>query len=205
MIGRSVTNEGVAASLSTMSAAVHVRDRDLLRRTREGDAEAFGLFYRARRGDVLGFLRVRVPSAELAADLMCETFAKALVAVHDSGRELPVVPVAWLVAIARNELIDSVRRGRIADDTRRRLVMQPLELSDRDLEAVDDALADADLLGQLREMLPVDQFQALTARVIDGRDYAEIAQDLQASQSVVRKRVSRALEQLRSVRQEEAS
>ena len=205
MIGRSVTNEGIAASLSTMSAAVHVRDRDLLRRTREGDAEAFGLFYRARRGDVLGFLRVRVPSAELAADLMCETFAKALVAVHDSGRELPVVPVAWLVAIARNELIDSVRRGRIADDTRRRLVMQPLELSDRDLEAVDDALADADLLGQLREMLPVDQFQALTARVIDGRDYAEIAQDLQASQSVVRKRVSRALEQLRSVRQEEAS
>jgi DNA-directed RNA polymerase specialized sigma24 family protein len=66
-----------------MTAAVHVHDRELLRRVREGDAEAFGFFYRARRGDVLAFLRVRVPSAELAADLMCETFAKALVAVHD--------------------------------------------------------------------------------------------------------------------------
>lgn len=82
-IVRLVTNEGVAASLSIMTAAVHVHDRELLRRVREGDAEAFGFFYRARRGDVLAFLRVRVPSAELAADLMCETFAKALVAVHD--------------------------------------------------------------------------------------------------------------------------
>jgi RNA polymerase sigma factor (sigma-70 family) len=185
-----------------MSALVHARDRELLRRTREGDAEAFGLFYRARRGDALAFLRVRVPSAELAADLMCETFAKALVAVHDTERELPMVPLAWPLAIARNELIDSVRRGRVADDTRRRLAMQPLEFSDRDLAAVDDAIADADLLGQLRDVLPADQFRALTARVIDGREYAQIAEELQTSQSVVRKRVSRALAQLRSIREE---
>lgn len=186
-----------------MSAAVHVHDRDLLRRTREGDAEAFGLFYRARRGDVLASLRVRVPSPELAADLMCETFAKAHVAVHDAGRELPTVPVAWLLAIARNELTDSVRRGRVADHTRRRLAMQPLELSD--LAAVENLAADADVLAELRDLLPTDQFQALTARVIEGREYAEIAEDLQTSQSVVRKRVSRALAQLRSIRQEEAS
>lgn len=185
-----------------MSVAVHVQDRDLLRRTREGDAEAFASFYRARRGDVLGFLRVRVPSAELAADLMCETFAKALVVVHDQDRELPMVPLAWLLTIARNGLTDSLRRGRVADDTRRRLAMEPLELSDRDLAAVEDATAHADLLNHLQELLPADQFQALTARVIDGRDYAEIARQLQTSQSVVRKRVSRALAQLRSLREE---
>lgn len=185
-----------------MSVGVHVHDRDLLRRTREGDAEAFGSFYRVRRGDVLGFLRVRVTSAELATDLMCETFAKALLAVHDIDRELPVVPVAWLLTIARNELTDSVRRGRVADDTRRRLAMEPLELSDKDLAAVEDTAADADVLADLREMLPADQLHALTARVIDGRDYAEIARDLQTSQSVVRKRVSRALAQLRSIREE---
>jgi RNA polymerase sigma factor (sigma-70 family) len=75
-------------------------------------------------------------------------------------------------------------------------------LSDRDLAAVDDATADADLLGELRELLPADQLQALTARVIDEREYAEIAQELQTSESVVRKRVSRALAQLRSIRQE---
>ncbi len=80
--------------------------------------------------------------------------------------------------------------------------MEPLQLSDRDLTAVEDAAADADLLANLRELLPADQFQALTARVFDGREYSEIARQLQTSQSVVRKRVSRALSQLRSIREE---
>jgi RNA polymerase sigma-70 factor (ECF subfamily) len=185
-----------------MSLAVDVRDRDLLRRTREDDAEAFASFYRAHRRGVLAYLRVRVRSSELAADLMCETFARALVVVHDHERELPAFPLAWLLRIARNELIDSVRRGRVADDTRRRLEMEPLEFSDRDLAAVEDAAGDADLLARLREILPEDQLQALTARVIDERDYSEIAQDLQTSESVVCKRVSRALAQLRSTRKE---
>jgi len=185
-----------------MSTGVHVQDRELLRRTREGDAEAFASFYRVRRGDVLAFLRVRVRSSELAGDLMCETFAKALSAVHDPARELPLVPLVWLLTIARNEWIDSARRGRVADGTRRRLAMQPLELSDRDLVAIDDAAADADALARLPELLPADQLQALMARVIDGRDYDEIARELETSPSVVRKRVSRALAHLRSVRQE---
>ena len=83
--------------------------------------------------------------------------------------------------------------------------MQPLELSDQDIAAFEDAAADADVLAELEKLLPADQLQALTARVIDEREYAEIAQDLDTSQSVVRKRVSRALAQLRSIRQEEAS
>jgi RNA polymerase sigma factor (sigma-70 family) len=185
-----------------MSSAVHIYDRELLQRTRAGDAEAFGAFYRARRGDVLAFLRVRVRSSELAADLMCETFARALLVVHDHERDLPIVPLAWLLTIARNELIDSARRGRVADDTRRRLAMEPLELSDHDLVAVEQAAADADLLANLREVLPEDQLDALTARVIDDRDYTDIADDLQTSPSVVRKRVSRALAHLRSIREE---
>ncbi|HEX2702233.1 MAG TPA: RNA polymerase sigma factor [Solirubrobacteraceae bacterium] len=185
-----------------MAAEIHVSDRDLLRRTREGDAEAFGHFYRQRRGMVLAYLRLRVPNAELAADLMCETFTQALVAVHDHQRELPVIPIAWLLTITRNELIDSVRRGRVADTTRRRLAMEPLELSDRDIDAIEDAAADAAAVAELETVLPADQFQALSARVLDGRDYEDIASELECSPSVVRKRVSRAVAALRSSREE---
>lgn len=184
-----------------MHRASDVNDRELLARTRAGDAEAFGLFYRRSRNDVLGFLSRRVPSPEIAADVMCETFAKALVAVHRRDRELPDVPVGWLLTIARNELIDAIRRGRVADDTRRRLAMEPLELSDGDLTAVEDAAADADVLQRLADVLPGDQLEALAARVLDGRGYPEIAQELQTSESVVRKRVSRALAQLRAIRE----
>ena len=47
-------------------------------------------------------------------------------------------------------------------------------------------------------LLPADQLQTLTARVIDGREYAEIAAQLKCSESVVRKRVSRGLAELRT-------
>lgn len=185
-----------------MPAEVHVNDRELLRRTRAGEPEAFGTFYREHRGAVLGFLRVRVRSAEVAADLMCETFTQALVAVHDGERELPVAPIAWLLTIARNLLIDSSRRGRVEDSTRQRLAMQPLELSDRDLDAIDQAASEADVLQLLRDALPADQAQAFRARVLDDREYAEIARELKTSESVVRKKVSRARQQLRSLRLE---
>jgi RNA polymerase sigma factor (sigma-70 family) len=185
-----------------MPAEVHVNDRELLRRTRAGEPDAFGTFYREHRAAVLGFLRVRVRSAEVAADLMCETFTQALVAVHDSEHELPVVPIAWLLTIARNLLIDSSRRGRVEDSTRQRLAMQPLELSDRDLDAIDQAASEADVLQLLHDALPADQAQAFRARVLDDREYAEIARELKTSESVVRKKVSRARQQLRSLRLE---
>jgi DNA-directed RNA polymerase specialized sigma24 family protein len=50
---------------------------------------------------------------------------------------------------------------------------------------------------RLAEQLPAEQFQALRSRVLEERDYAEIARDLRCSQAVVRKRVSRALQTLR--------
>ena len=185
-----------------MGVSEHERDRELLTRARGGDAEAFGVFYRQRRGAVLALLRPRVGTADVAADLMCETFVRALVAVHDRERELPAVPLAWLLTIARNELIDSLRRGRVADETRRRLAMQPLGLTDRDLQAVESASADQQALAELAAVLPADQLEALLARVIDERSYGEIAADLKCSESVVRKRVSRAVARLRSARLE---
>jgi RNA polymerase sigma-70 factor (ECF subfamily) len=184
-----------------MGAQVHISDRELLFRTREGDAESFAAFYRARRGDVLAFLRVRVTNGELAADLMCETFVQALVAVHDADRELPVVPIAWLITIARNTLIDSVRRGRVADGVRRRLQIEPLVLDDADLIEVEESAAEADLMADLTEALPADQLTAFIARVFDERGYEDIARELETSPSVIRKRVSRAAAQLRSIRE----
>jgi RNA polymerase sigma-70 factor, ECF subfamily len=183
-----------------MAAIPEADDRALQARTRAGDAEAFGEFYRARRGAVLAFLRPRVASAELAADLMCETFAAALAAVHDRQRELPGVPVAWLITIARNQLIDSVRRGRVEDGARRRLALQPLPLRDHDIDAIEEAAAEADLITELEAALAADQLYAFIARVLEDRSYEDIAVELQCSPSVVRKRVSRALAHLRSSR-----
>jgi RNA polymerase sigma factor (sigma-70 family) len=171
-------------------------DLELLQASRAGSG-GFEEFYRRHREVVLAFFGRRVREPELAADLMAETFAAALLAVHDRGRELPDVPLAWLCAIARRKLIDSYRRRQVEDDARRRLALEPLTLDDEDLERVEEIVDATDTALELARRLPTDQFAALRARVLDERDYPDIAGELRCSEAIVRKRVSRALKTIR--------
>ena len=134
-------------------------------------------------------------------DLMAETFAAALVALADRPPVIPGTAAPWLLTIARNALIDSYRRGKVEDAARTRLAMEPVQIDDGDIELVLQVAAETDLLVRLSDELPAEQFDALRARVLDDRGYEEIAQRLQCSEAVVRKRVSRAISTLRNVRQ----
>ena len=176
-------------------------DRQLLDETRAGQSESFEFVYRRHHAVVLAFLARRVSQPELAADLMAETFASLLTVVRDEQQTLPPVPVAWLLVTARHLLIDSQRRGTVDDRARRRLAMQPVVLDDRDLVRIEEISAETDLVHELADQLEPDQFDALRARVLDEREYGEIAAELQCSESVVRKRVSRALGVLRRARE----
>jgi RNA polymerase sigma factor (sigma-70 family) len=172
-------------------------DRQLLVEARGGCGESFEVVYRRHHAVVLAFLARRVQQPELAADLLAETFASLLSLVKDAQQPMPPIPVAWLLVTARNLLIDSHRRGRVDDRARRRLAMRPVVLDDRDLERVEEISAETDLMRALASQLEPDQFLALRARVLDEREYGEIAAQLKCSESVVRKRVSRALGVLR--------
>ena len=48
------------------------------------------------------------------------------------------------------------------------------------------------------DALPADQREAVRARILDERDYVDIARSTQTSEAVVRKRVSRGLAGLRA-------
>jgi RNA polymerase sigma-70 factor (ECF subfamily) len=171
-------------------------DRALLAASR-ADGSGFGQFYRRHHTAVFAFHLGRTGEPELAADLAAETFAAALLAVHDRERALPVEPLAWLFTIAQRKFVDSCRRGRVEHDARRRLAFERLELDDEDIERINEVGLCTDLLAHLNEQLPPDQLFALRARIIDERDYAEIAGELRCSPAVVRMRVSRALKTLR--------
>ena len=191
---------GSPARTSRMARPRHDRrtDQELLALALTTEPEAFTAFYERHVDVVLAFLRRRTSSPEVAADLMAETFAAALLALHaDTEPEQLEVPVAWLLGIARNKLFESYRRGRVEAAAREKLGLEPLVLDDSDLALVDE-LSESDLVNQLADLLPPDQLQALRARVIDEREYDEIARDLDCSEAVVRKRVSRALSTLRA-------
>lgn len=161
-----------------------------------GNPEAFGEFYRRHERDVLRFFLHWTGSAEVSADLMAETFAVVFESL-ESYRVERGEPRAWVFGIARNLLGRSVRRGRVEDETRRRLGLAPL-LVDDEAVGVIEALGQGgspavealdDLSGLLRE--------AVAGRVLEEREYRELAATLDCSESVVRQRVKRGLARIR--------
>lgn len=173
-------------------------DDELLRRAATGDDDAFALFYRRHRGLVVGYLRHRVSEPEHAFDLTAETFAAALLALR-RYRPAEGAAAAWLLGIARNKLLESYRRGRVEARARTRLAMEPIAVDDDDLLAIESqAAAGQAWLERLLESLPEDQRAAIRARVLDEREYTDIARELESSPQVIRQRVSRGLRTLRA-------
>src|SRR4051794_23561149 len=139
-----------------------------------GDPAAFGVFYDRHVRDVLAFMMRRTGDAEAAADLTAETFAAAIVA-RRRYRPGQVPAVGWLFAIAQRRLIDYQRHGYAEQRLRRRLHMERRDLADDDAELIRGLGDAADV--QWLSVLPAEQREAIGARVVDERDYAEIAAD----------------------------
>jgi RNA polymerase sigma-70 factor (ECF subfamily) len=171
-------------------------DDDLLARFAGGDPEAFVAFYRRHLSAVLGFFLRRTGDPELTADLTAEVFAAALLAAERyRPGERPAL--AWLYGIAAHKLADSRRRGRVEDEARRQLALAPLTIDDDELARVEE-MADPGAAQTALSALPPAQRDAVLARVVDERPYAEIAAAMRCSELLVRQRVSRGLRALRA-------
>jgi RNA polymerase sigma factor (sigma-70 family) len=152
--------------------------------------DSFDAMYLRYREPVLGYFARRVGEPEVAADLMAETFARALVRYRTAP---PDDPVAWLFTIARNLLIDSSRHGQVEASARRKLHLEPLVLDDADIQRIEEVAEAADLAETVRATLSPAEYEALHARVVDEESYEELALRLRCSEAVARKRVSRAI------------
>lgn len=165
----------------------------------QSDADAFAEFYDAYAERVLVFLARRVLDAEVALDLMSETFAKALQRRRQFRGDSTEEEQAWLFAIARSELSHFWRRGRVERQALARVGVDVPMLSDTDLERIEDLAGIQVVAARVREAmeyLPSDQRRAVELRVIEESGYEEIAQSLEVTQQVARARVSRGLRAL---------
>jgi RNA polymerase sigma-70 factor (ECF subfamily) len=174
-----------------------LREEEALLSAARSRPEGFTAFYRRFERPLLGFFMRATGRADLAADLAAETFARALESLDNydpaKGRA-----DQWLFGIARNVLGTSYRQGRVDAAARNRLALPALILDDHALDAIARLSSDQGEATLALAELPQDQQEAIEARVLDDREYAAIAKDLECSEAVVRQRVSRGLRALRT-------
>lgn len=163
------------------------------------DVRTFGVFYDRYEDLLLAFFMRATGRPEIAADLTAEVFAVALASLSSFRSERGSAR-AWLFGIARHELAQSWRRGRVEAHARRRLGMEAIVLNDEDMERIEE-LGQTESLDSLSllQALPPEQRNAVRGRVIEERGYGEMAEAMGCSEMVVRQRVSRGLRVLRSL------
>jgi RNA polymerase sigma-70 factor (ECF subfamily) len=169
---------------------------ELLHAVAAAEPEAFArLHHLARRRVRAVVLRTLVDpwqTDEVTQDVFLEIWQKA--AQFDTRRGSGM---SWILTIATRRAIDRVRSAYAARERDIRDAARNYDHPrDHVWEAVESRFDQEQLLRQLAQVTPL-QREALTLRYLHGRTIAETAEDLGASQSAVKARVSDGIAQLR--------
>ena len=165
------------------------------------DADRLAAAYERDARRMLVFFTRRTYDAQLAVDLVGETYARAF----ELRRRFAGDPqdadalAAWTFGIGRNVLNEELRRGAAERRALRRAGVQPPLLDVEELSRIEELAA----LGELRAAvaaalaeLAADQREAVRLRVVEELDYAAVAGRLGISEQAARARVSRGLRAL---------
>lgn len=170
-------------------------DAELLAATR-AQPDAFAAFYERHARALLAYLARRTDDVETALDLTAEVFAAALEGCGRYRADLGPAR-AWLFGIANHKLYETWRRASAERTARRRLQVPAMEFTDGALERVEELVSagEYDFLAGMERLSP-DEREAVRARIIDERDYRDIAADARTSEAAIRQRVKRGLDKL---------
>ena len=187
----------IVSSMSVVEGAPPAAAREqqaidaLVLRAKGGDAEAFGLLYDRHRAEIVRYLAHQTADWDTAEDLAQQVFLKAWQAIP--RYELRGVPFkAWLYRMAKNQMIDHVRRRRPTTDLEGVEIAEPAE--------AEDAVLAAELRTQLHaalERLSADHREVLVLRFLMEKSAAEIGQIMGRKEVTVRGLQLRALRALR--------
>lgn len=167
------------------------------------DPAGFSELYTRHVADVYAWLSRRLAWA--ASDLTAETFARAFLTRERFRDDHGGSALPWLLGIARNVLLETVRQDRVETRARERLGL-PVDLATEDgFTEVEDRLSPRMALERQVDALSPGERDALQLRVIDELSYDEVAEELDIRPTAARLRVSRALRRLtHTVPQEDA-
>jgi RNA polymerase sigma-70 factor (ECF subfamily) len=172
-------------------------DAELLLAARD-DPRAFRELYDRWADRLLAYFYRRVLDAEVAGDLLAETFAVAFER-RRRFRDVGAPGAAWLYGIAAKELAHWFRRQEVERRAIRRLAIEVPPLDDESVARI-EALADIEThratLAAALERMGDGERHAVELRVVEEMGYAEIASRLDCSEAAARVRVHRGLARL---------
>jgi RNA polymerase sigma-70 factor (ECF subfamily) len=166
------------------------------------DAAGFAAFYEHYVRRVSVYVLRRVFDPEIALDLTAETFALALERRRQFRGDSAQEEQGWLFAIARGLLHAYWRKGRIERAAVARLGIERASPGTEDIEYLHRQAGietlRVRLAGALDAVRP-EQAAAIRARVLEEREYAEIAAEFETTPDVIRARVSRGLKTMQGL------
>jgi RNA polymerase sigma factor (sigma-70 family) len=171
------------------------------------DPRAFRELYDRWAERLLAYFYRRVFDAEVAADLLAETFAVAYER-RRHFRDVGKPGAAWLYGIAAKELSHWFRRQEVERRAVRRLGIDVPRLDDESIariEALAEAAGHREALADAMEQMTGGEREAVELRVVDELAYAEIAARLDCTENTARQRVHRGLARLNTLMQAEAT
>lgn len=157
----------------------------------EGGFACVAAAWQAHEGELLGYLRHRLPDGYAAEDLLQDVFVKAM--RQGEGFCSLANPRAWLFQVARNAVIDRARVGK---------VQVPLDEVGLQLEApAPEAIVPVDALAscvaRVLGELPVADAAILRACDLGGQSQREFAEQHGLSLAAAKSRLLRARRRLR--------
>ena len=170
--------------------------REVLKRAQAGDQDAFSMLYTEYATPLFRYIYFRLPRKEDAEDILQTVFLKAYKALP-RFRDLGKSPLTFFYTIARNTIIDHVRRKReVLLDSE----APSLETVPDDTNMADDLLRASDAAGihDAMTILTDDQRDAITLKYMNDLSNMEIAHVLQKEETAIRQLQSRGLRVLRS-------
>jgi RNA polymerase sigma-70 factor (ECF subfamily) len=169
--------------------------RRLLRKAAAGDVRAFTRLYRELHPVVYAYLHRRTSIVADAEDLTGRVFERFVARLDSYAPERGSVR-AWVLGMARNALIDELRRRR-PEASRAEYEEELADASLVPSRALDHDEA-ARIVRELLADLPPITREIFALRFADGLRHAEIARLLGLEEAAVKQRVSRVLRALRA-------
>lgn len=172
-------------------------ERELLRKCRAGDWEAYEPIVRAYEGRLFGMALGLVHNREDARDLVQDSFVRAFKSLELYDSERPFL--AWILSVCRNLCIDFLRRRRYGYSLDTDKDEKPIQVPDPKASTDKSALSEEtrNLVWEALGRLSDEHREVLVLKDMQDLEYGEIAHILNIPQGTVASRVYYARRALR--------